>query len=84
MSYNYKKTDDLTNDYVSRLADFMNILPNLINAETPENFGIWYEKLEQVDRRSLTKYLVENMDKIPTEYLNYIVKHNWRAKEANV
>ena len=81
MSYSYIKTGDLTNDYITKIADFMNVLPNLVNAKSPEVFGIWYEKLEQIDRRSLTKYLVEHIDDIPTEYLHYIVNHHWRGKK---
>lgn len=67
-----ERTGDAVNDWFSRIADFMNISPNLLNASSKNSFEVWFEKLEQIDKRSLYFFLQKNRDKIPKEYLDMV------------
>lgn len=58
------------NDYFSRLIDFTVIAPRLLEAETPEAFEIWLEKLELIDRRALLRYLRQHRAEIRAEFLS--------------
>ncbi|MCR5670147.1 MAG: hypothetical protein K6G10_04010 [Butyrivibrio sp.] len=65
-------TGDSINDMFSRLADFVNIAPNLLKASSKNSFEVWFEKLELIDKRSLYYYLKEHKNEIPREYLDMV------------
>ena len=67
-----KTTGDLVNDWMKRLADFMNVRHHLLEASTPQAFEVWFEKLELIDKRSLYFYIKENKENIPREYLDMV------------
>lgn len=73
MSYKIHDTGDLTNNYITRLSDFIQLAPNLLNSKTSEEFEIWYEKLDMIDRRSLFLYIRKNIKKIPNGFLNIVL-----------
>lgn len=83
MSYKRNKTDNPIKDLINNWSDFYHLLPNLINAEDPDGFLRWFEKLSYIDRRSL--YLcIQNMEiKIPKEYKDYVYSVFKELKESN-
>ena len=73
MSYkSHTNAKDPLNNWFSNLADFVNISPNLLNASSIQSFEVWFEKLEQIDRRSLYLFIKEHKDEIPKEYLDSV------------
>lgn len=72
MSYKKKSKTDGLNELFSRLADFNNVSVNLLNANTEEEFEVWFEKLEKIDKRTLYLFLCKNKDKIKEEYLDTV------------
>lgn len=73
MSYVRKETGDSINNYFHDISNFMNILPNMINAQTKDEFQIWFDKLYIIDKRSLFLYISDNKDLINPmnhEYVN--------------
>lgn len=69
MSYPRPDTGNSMNDYFSALGDFVMLAPHLLRAETEQNFIIWLEKLELIDRRSLLLYLRKHREEIRPEFL---------------
>ena len=77
MSYRKSNTNDGIYDLFSNLAYFTNIVPNLINAKTKKEFNLWFDKLFEIDKRSLKLYLEKNKNKINPENYEYInIKYN--------
>lgn len=72
MSYHALERSDSTSSYFSRLTDFYSVLPNLKAADTKENFLIWYDQLERIDRRSLYIYLHNHKDELNSEYVDLV------------
>ena len=75
MSYIRKETGDTLSDWFSGMADFTNISRNLIAASTKDEFEVWFEQLEQINKRSLFFFLRQNQKRIPREYLESV---QWR------
>ena len=69
MSYKAPATGDSLNDLFTQWTDFLCVSPNLLNADTKQNFEIWLEKLELIDRRLLFLFLKNNKKDIRPEYL---------------
>lgn len=69
MSYKKPDTGDLLNDYFSQLTDFVSISPNLLNATSEQEFEVWLEKLELIDRRALFLFIQQNIKMLPVEYI---------------
>lgn len=69
MSYQKPQYEDPLRNYFRNLTNFYQLAPHLLNAKTEEDFEIWLEKLEAIDRRSLFLYLRENKDKIDKKFL---------------
>ena len=77
MSYKKSNTNDGIYDLFSNLAYFTNIVPNLINTKTKKEFNLWFDKLFEIDKRSLKLYLEKNKNKINPENYEYInIKYN--------
>lgn len=72
MSYQRKTCEDGVNEWFSAMADFVNIAPNLLKARSTEEFEVWFEKLQQIDPRSIYYYIKEHKSEIPEEYINYV------------
>ena len=72
MSYRRPGTGDHLKDCVINWKNFYNILPNLMNAKTPSEFFIWFEKLDLIDRRSMYLCLLKKDIRVPEEYRQYI------------
>ena len=72
MSYHVKEREEYLNEYFSRLVDFNQLAPNLLSAQTDTEFELWFEKLEQIDKRYLYIYIKENYKKIPLKRLTLI------------
>lgn len=72
MSYKKPNTGDSVNDLFSNLANFMNIVPNMMNAKEPAEFNVWFDKLFEIDKRSLKLYVKKHNDKIKPENYDYI------------
>ena len=70
MSYRRPDTGNSMNDYFSSLVDFTVVAPRLLEAATPEDFNVWLEKLELIDRRPLLRYIRKHKDRIPKEHLD--------------
>lgn len=70
MSYVRPNTGDSLNDYFSSLNDFTMLAPNLLAAKDPRGFQVWFEKLEQIDRRSLLRYIRIHKADIPEAHLD--------------
>ncbi len=64
MSYTQRKTNDSMNTWFSNMSDFMNIVPNLLTAESQDAFDLWCDKLMAIDKRSLVLYIRKNRDRI--------------------
>ncbi len=62
------KTDSL-NEYFTALTDFIILLPNLEKAKDVETFTIWFDKLFQIDPRALLRWVKENRDTIPDDFI---------------
>lgn len=71
ISYPRPNTGNSINDYFSALIDFVQLAPHLLEAQTTQNFIIWFEKLELIDRRSLLLYLRKHKDEISPEYMRF-------------
>lgn len=74
MSYRAEKKEDCLNEYFSRLSDFYSISNNLLRASTEEEFEVWFEKMELIDKRSLYLFIRENYENIPLNHLALIRK----------
>lgn len=72
MSYVEPNTSDSLNDWFSNMANFMNILPNILKATEKSTFCRWFDKLYEIDKRSLRLYLIKHKNKIDPEYYEYI------------
>ena len=70
MSYQKADTGNSMNDYFTSLTDFVMLAPHLLQANNPESFEIWLEKLEKIDRRALFLYLRQHKEEIAPEHLN--------------
>ena len=70
MSYKATKTKNPLHNLFRRLFDFYRVAPNLLNSKSLEEFELWLDKLMQIDRRSLYRYLKAHKANLPKEYLN--------------
>lgn len=73
MSYTRIKSDDGVSDFFSNISNFMNILPNMLQASDPDVFFVWFEKLDEIDRRSLYRYILTHNIRVPKAYKSYIL-----------
>lgn len=71
MSCSKPDTGNSMNDYFSALSDFVRLAPHLLEAGTEQEFVVWFEKLELIDRRSLLLYLRKHKDEIPPEHMSF-------------
>ena len=72
MSYLIEKREEFLNEYFSRLADFYRLAPRLLQSSSDEEFELWFEKLEQIDKRSLYLYIKKFYQRIPIRRLKLI------------
>lgn len=72
MSYKQPNTGDSVNDLFTNLANFMNIVPNMMNATEPTEFNLWFDKLYEIDKRSLKLYIEKHSNEIKSENYDYI------------
>ena len=69
MSYAAEKKEDSLNEWFSRNADFMNIVPRLVKAKDETEFALWFDKLRKIDPRTLYFWVKENREKLRPEYV---------------
>ena len=72
MSYTQPNTGNSMNDLFTSLASFVQLSPNLLKAKTSQEFAVWLDKLDKIDRRSLLLFIDKHQDEIPTEYLSQV------------
>lgn len=72
MSYNKVKTNDGIFDYFANVIEFHKISPHLITAKSLDEFEVWFEQAELIDKRSLFLFLCKNKNKIKQEYLDSV------------
>lgn len=72
MRYNKTKTDDNVYNFITDLIEFNKHSHNLIEAKSFKEFEVWFEKCEEIDKRSLLLFLRNNKDKIPKDYLDKV------------
>ncbi len=77
MSYKRQYKNDILNTYLHDLTNFYQLAPHLLSAVTLEEFEVWLEKLEQIDRRSLFLYVKEHKDEIKEEFFPLIQDRFW-------
>ena len=75
MSYRQPDTGNSMNDYFTSLTTFVMLSHHLLEADTPDLFEIWLEKLMLVDRRSLLLFLRKHKDEIPPEHMKLAQYH---------
>lgn len=71
MSYKSIDTNDLTKKYFFDLGNFVNILPQLASAHSEQAWELWFEKLALIDRRSLYRYLKDNVQSLTDEQKDF-------------
>lgn len=69
MSYFHQKTGDSLLDYFERLADFYRISHHLLTCNNEDEFEVWFEQAELIDKRALYLFIKDNHSKIPESYL---------------
>lgn len=72
MSYKAPERTEYLSEFFSRLVDFNLISGNLLSAKTDEEFELWFEKLELIDKRYLYLFIKKNHKKIPIRRLKLI------------
>ena len=72
MSYKQPIKKDSLNNWFTNIANFMNIVPNMINAKEKSTFCRWFDKLYEIDKRSLRLYLIKHKEQINPEYYDYV------------
>ncbi|MDY6280723.1 MAG: hypothetical protein SPL63_11470 [Roseburia faecis] len=72
MSYHGPTYSDDLENYFARLQDFYTVLPNLKEAKTKDDFLVWYDKLERIDKRSLYIYLHKYKADFNPEFIRLI------------
>lgn len=79
MSYRQPDTGNPLNNYFHNLSNFYQLAPHLLSAKSEQEFLVWLEKLEKIDRRSLFLYLKKNKDQINEKYLSIAQHRFWEA-----
>lgn len=69
MSYVKPKTGDGVNDFFTNIGNFVNIAPNLLKYKNKRAFMAWFDKLYEIDKRSLVLYLREHKNEINPDYI---------------
>lgn len=72
MSYRREIKKDFINEMFTRYRDFQLLSHHLLEAKNFEEFEIWFEKLELIDKRTLYLFICENQEKIDPEYLDIV------------
>lgn len=70
MSYKRPSTGNSMNDYFTSLSNFVSLSDNLLAAKDSQEFEVWLEKLEEIDKRALYLFLKKNKDKISEDYMD--------------
>ena len=69
MSYVKPNTGDGVNDFFTNIVNFVNIAPNLLKCKNKRAFMTWFDKLYEIDKRSLVLYLREHKNEINPDYI---------------
>lgn len=72
MSYTRPNTGDSINNMITNMVEFLKISKHLIEAKDVEEFELWFEQAELIDKRSLYLFLCDHKDEINEEHLNYV------------
>lgn len=72
MSYKVNARKEFLNEFFARLSDFNNIKNRLLLSKTKDEFEVWFEKLELIDKRSLYLLICNNKDRIEKDYLDMV------------
>ena len=75
MSYKKPDTGNSMNDLFTSWADFIQLSPNLLNADSEEAFEIWLEKALLIDKRMLYRFLKKHKQEIPERYIKAAQYH---------
>lgn len=72
MSYNFQnESDDSLNQLFTKMADFNSLSQNLIRAKDINSFVVWFDKLYQIDKRTLYFFLCKHYDEFDFLFIDY-------------
>ena len=69
MGYIQPNTGDTLNDYFINLTNFTNIADHLLKVNNTRSFNAWFDKLYEIDPRTLLLYLRKHKEKIRPEFI---------------